>query len=507
MCDQRGLEADEEGWCLLVGARLSYRVVDPSLFARLMSVQAPGANQMNKMYEPPTPMQATAPVAPAAVGQWQPTAWLLGVLARAVTFKEQQAKSSRVKSTSQEGHHRQKTAHGGGATSEQDGWRAFARPTKLAGGPMGIGMPMPNSERRLHRCADEGQHCICEGGNVYYGRKLMEGEAPGSGRKALNVLEMLSVGDVMVITGSTRCSNEVFADVAFGFTKQCLCAPRPRAAEALPQHMAAGKAAGKPASKQADGAVSAVGTDSAVPPPKLLASGHAGISEFGPRLHCVTLSRPLTFGGEGCEPPTTRYMRGSAALLLRGSCSFARKAKLAQEAGASAVLLYDPKAANEMPLMMADDGGVGKGVHIPTIGLPRSSGEELRQALAAARGKSASKALARAGAQSLSESLSEFGEAPVVMVQLEGAELGMVTMGEPAGSDGAPQSWYSHPIEGLRRCQGGEEEDPDATADCIPMSRTFPLNANALSADEWSTLRELCDPVDHFYSDVSGNDR
>jgi hypothetical protein len=69
---------------------------------------------------------------------------------------------------------------------------------------------------------------------------------------------------------------------------------------------------------------------------------------------------------------------GNIALVERGTCAFALKARNATNAGASAVMIYNNKAnADGAPPGMADDGINGAFVTIPAVSLTRSDGLDI----------------------------------------------------------------------------------------------------------------------------------
>jgi hypothetical protein len=79
---------------------------------------------------------------------------------------------------------------------------------------------------------------------------------------------------------------------------------------------------------------------------------------------------------DGCSALTNAAaIAGNIALVERGSCTFALKARNATNAGASAVVIYNNAAnADAAPPEMSDDGINGQFVTIPAAGLRRSDG-------------------------------------------------------------------------------------------------------------------------------------
>ena len=79
---------------------------------------------------------------------------------------------------------------------------------------------------------------------------------------------------------------------------------------------------------------------------------------------------------DGCSPFTNAgAVAGKIALIERGLCGFAQKARNATNAGAVAVIIYNQLAnVNAAPPGMADDGINGQFVTIPTVSLRRADG-------------------------------------------------------------------------------------------------------------------------------------
>lgn len=60
-------------------------------------------------------------------------------------------------------------------------------------------------------------------------------------------------------------------------------------------------------------------------------------------------------------------LKGMVALVVRGECSFIEKVKVAQDAGAAAVIIYDHQASfSTLQLTMTGDGPLRSAVHIPS---------------------------------------------------------------------------------------------------------------------------------------------
>lgn len=112
----------------------------------------------------------------------------------------------------------------------------------------------------------------------------------------------------------------------------------------------------------------------------------AGEASFGPLPTFVPVSAQVmpvleqtTGAGEGCEPfnaINTAAVRNNIALISRGVCGFAIKAKNAQNAGARGVLISDNVVAGISGL-----GGTDPSVTIPTVRITLSTGNAIREQL------------------------------------------------------------------------------------------------------------------------------
>ena len=118
-------------------------------------------------------------------------------------------------------------------------------------------------------------------------------------------------------------------------------------------------------------------------------------------------------------------------LVERGGCSFARKARRAQEAGALAALVYDGGAADPLvAITMSDsDGADGAAVTIPVLNLPRASGERLVRALREANVEATA---AAAEAAAAGEEGGVCGASGDLLVSIQGLEV------ETEGGDAPP---------------------------------------------------------------------
>eukprot|EP00250_Pteridium_aquilinum_P008502 c17997_g1_i1 orf=254-1870(-) len=84
-----------------------------------------------------------------------------------------------------------------------------------------------------------------------------------------------------------------------------------------------------------------------------------------------------------CCNATANQLDGHAALVRRGDCTFTKKARVAQAAGGSAMIVVNTK--EELYKMVCDknDPGTFLDIKIPAVLLPRSAGENLEHALKA----------------------------------------------------------------------------------------------------------------------------
>ena len=111
-----------------------------------------------------------------------------------------------------------------------------------------------------------------------------------------------------------------------------------------------------------------------------------GTAAFGPAIgnpnvfaNVVAAVDAVETGGtstDGCSPfSNAGAVAGKIALIERGLCGFAAKARNATEAGAAAVIIYNNAAnVNAAPPGMGDDGINGQFVLIPSVSLRRADG-------------------------------------------------------------------------------------------------------------------------------------
>jgi hypothetical protein len=115
-----------------------------------------------------------------------------------------------------------------------------------------------------------------------------------------------------------------------------------------------------------------------------------GTAEFGPPVGSPNVTDRVVAAQDAADaagPATTdgcsafanaAAIAGNIALVERGNCGFALKARNATDAGASAVAIYNNAAnADAAPPGMLDDGMNGQFVTIPTVSLTRSDGLDI----------------------------------------------------------------------------------------------------------------------------------
>ena len=122
-------------------------------------------------------------------------------------------------------------------------------------------------------------------------------------------------------------------------------------------------------------------------PPAIARTYQFGTAAFGPPVGSPDVTDPVIAAQDaadaagptttdGCSPFTNvPAIAGNIALIERGTCAFALKARNATNAGASAVIIYNNAAnAAAAPPGMADDGVNGQFVTIPAVSLTRDDG-------------------------------------------------------------------------------------------------------------------------------------
>lgn len=128
-----------------------------------------------------------------------------------------------------------------------------------------------------------------------------------------------------------------------------------------------------------------------------------GLSNPGVTASVVAAADAVEVGGtatDGCSPfSNAAAVAGKIALIERGLCGFAVKARNATIAGAAAVIIYNNAAnAGAAPPGMADDGINGAFVTIPTVSMTRADGLAIVGQLPAVTGRLTIDLSIRAGA-------------------------------------------------------------------------------------------------------------
>jgi PA domain len=122
-------------------------------------------------------------------------------------------------------------------------------------------------------------------------------------------------------------------------------------------------------------------------PPAIARTYQFGTAAFGPPVGNPNVTDPVVAAvdasdaagpatTDGCSAFTNALaIAGNIALIERGTCGFALKARNATNAGASAVIIYNNAAnADAAPPGMADDGINGQFVTIPAVSFTRADG-------------------------------------------------------------------------------------------------------------------------------------
>src|SRR5262249_21602360 len=105
---------------------------------------------------------------------------------------------------------------------------------------------------------------------------------------------------------------------------------------------------------------------------------------------------------DGCSPFTNAAdIAGNIALIERGTCGFAVKARNASAAGATGIIIYNQLAnVNAAPPQMADTPPNGSFVTAPTVSLNRADGRAIVGQLPGVTAKLSVDSTIRAGADS-----------------------------------------------------------------------------------------------------------
>ncbi|VAI94360.1 unnamed protein product [Triticum turgidum subsp. durum] len=109
-------------------------------------------------------------------------------------------------------------------------------------------------------------------------------------------------------------------------------------------------------------------------------------ARFGPKIvskEKQATREPLTLADpiHACAPPKNKLVSGGVLLVERGKCKFTKKAKLAEAAGASGILIIN--SGTELYKMVCEKNETELDIHIPAVLLPKDAGQALRSLLAA----------------------------------------------------------------------------------------------------------------------------
>jgi MYXO-CTERM domain-containing protein len=108
-----------------------------------------------------------------------------------------------------------------------------------------------------------------------------------------------------------------------------------------------------------------------------------GEATFGPALSATPLTGDLLYAndssgnGDGCEAYAAGAFTGKIAVVDRGTCNFAIKAKNAQDAGAIAVVVADNAPGTPPAGLSGDDATIT----IPTVRVTQAAGQQFKAAL------------------------------------------------------------------------------------------------------------------------------
>jgi hypothetical protein len=119
-------------------------------------------------------------------------------------------------------------------------------------------------------------------------------------------------------------------------------------------------------------------------PAAIAGSKQFGTAAFGPPISAPGITAPVVLvndgvapTGDGCEPMAPGSLSGKIALIDRGICGFAVKTKMAQNAGAIAVII-----ANNAPGAPPGMAGVDPTITIPTVSVSQADGNAIKAQLA-----------------------------------------------------------------------------------------------------------------------------
>jgi len=102
-------------------------------------------------------------------------------------------------------------------------------------------------------------------------------------------------------------------------------------------------------------------------------------ARFGPKIeskekHANRTRLLLAQPSDCCTPPTEK-VSGDILLVERGLCKFTKKAKVAESAGASAIIIINDK--HELYKMVCDHNETELDIGIPAVLLPKDAGSKL----------------------------------------------------------------------------------------------------------------------------------
>jgi signal peptide peptidase-like protein 2B len=106
-------------------------------------------------------------------------------------------------------------------------------------------------------------------------------------------------------------------------------------------------------------------------------------ARFGPKIeskekHANRTKLLLAEPSDCCTPPTEK-VSGDILLVERGLCKFTKKAKVAESAGASAIIIINDK--HELYKMVCERNETDLDIGIPAVLLPKDAGSKLRNLL------------------------------------------------------------------------------------------------------------------------------
>jgi subtilisin family serine protease len=122
--------------------------------------------------------------------------------------------------------------------------------------------------------------------------------------------------------------------------------------------------------------------------PADLSIGYANAAAASPAPTSGSLSLAKTgtpsSGADGCAPADLGDLTGKAVLIRRGTCTFYEKARRAELAGASAVVLYNNLAGRFSPTVAVSAGVAdGNPVTIPVVAISNTEGAAINDAIEA----------------------------------------------------------------------------------------------------------------------------